>query len=886
MNWLTQLFSRRRELNNISEEIAEHLEEKVQELVANGMSREESENVARREFGNVLLIEEHSREAWQWRTLETILRDLKYALRQLRRNPGFTFVVVLTLSFAIGANTAVFSMINAMLLRPLPYSHPDRLGSLMTHYDGISKKGDVIDEDDDSGDGETLDLLKSNVSSVISGAYAGVRGVNLQTTTKVRYVQELRVSAGYFPTLGIPPMIGRTFSEEEDRPNGPKVVILSYELWKTLFDSDSSIVGQAISLKGEPHTVIGVLPIHTQTTALADLWTPLRPSRSGEGSGNNYGVILRLRNGATWAQADTELATLRPELLQGFEKREDHAHAWFFALPMQQAQALGETKPVFILMAAVGSILLIACANLAGLMLVRISRRNREIATRLALGATTASVTRQILMEPMLLAFFGGFTGILVAFGTLDFLATILPTYMLPVGGFALDARVLAFAMIVSACTSLLIGLLPLLELRHMDIRSAMGTNLSFTGVHNGKPRTRQALIAAEVALTVVLLAGAGLLLRTLVYLKTLPPGFDGTNVMTAKVSLDDARYHDVTSFQTLLQQSLASMKQIPSVESAAVGLSLPFERGMNDGIMVADGPEAGIQQSSSCSYVTPEYFRALRIAMLAGRPFNDGDTAMTEPVMIVNEAFSQKILNTRQAVGRHLRDNKHTYLIVGMVADVTKTPGIDRKAPLGTEPVFYMPATQISEPFIKVAHIWFQPSWIVRTNGSVAGLPEKMQEALAQAGPTLPFSGFHSLSDLQADALQEQRVQVFLLGTLSVLAVLLSVVGVYGLVSNMIVQRTREIGIRMALGSTIRESMFRVSATGLVAVAFGLVAGTLLALLAVRVVESQLFGIGVYDPITFASVLGVLLSGALLASLLPTLRIARIDPASILRAE
>src|SRR6476661_73192 len=285
MNWLKQLVSRRRQYRDLSDEMAEHLQEKVEELMSGGMPRQDAEAAARRQFGNALLLEERSREVWQWATLEAILRDLRYAFRQLRRNPGFTVTVLLTLGLAIGANTAVFSMVNALLFRPLPYPQPERLGSLVTHYGGFTSKGKAITEDDNSADGETWELVRDNVPAVIAGATSGARGVNLQVGTSVRYVREQRVSARYFEALGVRPIFGRTFTEDEDRPNGPKVVVLSYELWQSLLGSDQEALGKPISLKGEPFTVVGILPARTATTSKADLWTPLRPSRSGEGGG-------------------------------------------------------------------------------------------------------------------------------------------------------------------------------------------------------------------------------------------------------------------------------------------------------------------------------------------------------------------------------------------------------------------------------------------------------------------------------------------------------------------------------------------------------------------------------------------------------------------------
>jgi putative ABC transport system permease protein len=886
MNWLKQLVSRRRQYRELSDEMAEHLQEKVEELISTGMPRHEAEAAARRQFGNALLLEERGREVWQWAVFDSVLRDLKYAFRQLRRNPGFTFTVLLTLGVAIGANTAVFSMVNALLLRPLPYPQPEHLGSLISHYEGIfGSTGKATSADDNSSDGETWELVRDNVPAVIAGATAGTRGVNLQIGTSIRYVREQRVSAGYLEALGVRPIFGRSFTKEEDRPDGAKVVVVSYEIWQSLLRADREAIGKAIHLKGEPYTVVGVLPPHSETPDKADLLTPLRPTRTGEGEGNNYGVILRLRDGASWAHADAQLANLHPKSFQGFVKKNPTGSAWLSARPLQQDLASTARIPVTILMSAVAVILLIACANLTGLMLVRVMRRSGELATRLALGATKASIFRQLMMEPALLAFAGGMLGLGLAASTINLFTRFIPPDMLPIGGLGIDNGVLLFALIATLATTILIGILPALEVRRAEIRPSLAAAASRAGTSGGNSRIRQTLIAGEVMLTVVLLACAGLLLRTLAHLQTLPPGFDATNVMSAQVSLDDARYQSAESFQRLLQQSIAAMKEIPGVESAAVGLNLPFERGLNDGFRLADGSEDKEGHMASSAYVTPEYFQVLHIPLLFGRTFSDSDTGTSQRVAIVNESFARKFMGKTDVVGRHIKSGSDNCLIIGVVGDVTKKPGLV-SAPLSSEVTYYIPATQVDQKFLALVHTWFQPSWIVRTGGPVTGVAESMQKAMTGVDPSLPIASFHSLNDLQALALQKQRFEVLLLGTLAALALVLSLVGVYGLVSNMVAQRTREIGIRMALGSSVPQAMIEVGSSGIVAVLLGLGGGLALSAISVRLIKSELYGVKVYDPLTFIAVLLLLLLAATAATFLPTRRIARIDPASTLRAE
>lgn len=393
-------------------------------------------------------------------------------------------------------------------------------------------------------------------------------------------------------------------------------------------------------------------------------------------------------------------------------------------------------------------------------------------------------------------------------------------------------------------------------------------------------------MIGGQVALTFVLVAGAGLLVRSLIYLETLPPGFDPANVMTAKLSLDDARYRNAPAFDSLLERTVAAMHQIPGVEDAAVGLSVPYERGLNDGVKVIDGKLAGKDWGSSLAYVTPEYFRALRIPILSGRDFSESDTPASLPVAVVNADFAHEFFDDPNPIGRHVETSKRIYTIVGVAANVAKRPGMSGDAPIATESVFYLPATQADQGLVNMAHVWFQPSWIVRTTGPVQGLTASMQRALTQVDATLPFSGFHSMDDLLAQNLAYQRVEVVLLAVLAGLALLLSALGVYGLVSNLIVQRTREIGIRMALGSSIRQAMVDVGSAGVVAAGFGLISGLALSFLALRVLRSELFGVRDYDPLTLTIVPLIIAVVAVAASFLPTLRVTRIDPAVTLRME
>ena len=806
----------------------------------------------------------------------TLSQNLRFALRQLGRNPGFTLTVVLTLALSIGANTAIFSIVNALMLKSLPYAHPERMGAIFERITGSDPSDNMADLD-----GQEWEGLRDNVPSLISAVSSGIAsGVNLQAGSRVQYLHAARVSAHYLDVLGIQPLAGRNFSETEDLPHGPKTAILSYALWHSIFGADRNLIGQAIHLKGEPYTVIGILPEGATTPLNADVYTALQPSRQGEGSGTNFEVITRLRDGATWQQADAEINRAFAARTAGFLKRNPGTQVMFYSVPLQKGQTAELRPKALALMLAAGFILLIACANLAGVALVRMLRRTPERATRLALGASRGQIQKQLWVENMLLALLGGVAGVGVGFLALRGLLSLLPQDFLPVNSVPLDARVLGFTLAVSLLTSLLFGMLPALAVRKVDLRSSMAMRAGAGGDRLG---LRQWLIGGEVALTVVLLAGSGLLIRTLIHLETLPPGFNPHGVMTAKASLDDARFRDPAAFNKLLETSIAAMERIPGVKSAAMGLTLPYERALNDSMTLDNGPDAGKQVGADELYVSPGYFNALEIPLLQGRSFTSSDGRDTQPVAIVNRTFARKFFPGVNPVGRSF--NKGV-VIVGVVSDVQLSSGLNPVAPIQSEETVYIPAAQVNPRLLPLVHMWFQPSWIVRTAAPVDGLTGQMQRALSSADPGLPFSGFYSMSDLLANTLATQRIEVALLSAMAGLALLLSAVGIFALVSNMVVEKTREIGIRIALGSTIRQAMVHVGSPGVRAAVIGLIAGLILCMGALRTMRSVLYGVGVYDATTIVGVVLTLVAVTLLATTVPTLRIARIEPAKTLRDE
>ncbi|HEY2401623.1 MAG TPA: FtsX-like permease family protein, partial [Steroidobacteraceae bacterium] len=657
-------------------------------------------------------------------------------------------------------------------------------------------------------------------------------------------------------------------------------------LWKNTFGGDTSIIGQSIRLKSVPYTVIGVLPARAQTPSTVDLWTSLRPDTSEEGGGDNFEPILRLKPGATWEQANAQLSRLQSVTSRVVQKRNPGAHISYYAVPLQQTLSVETRTPAMILMAAVGFVLLVACANLAGLALVRVGRKEAEIATRLALGATKWAILRQFWMESLLLTTAGGIAALMVGGLTLEVMNRRIPVNFLPLGGVSVDARVLLFTAAAGIGASLFFGLLPALSAGRIDVGSALVNGGTRSVAQSSGTRTRYALIIGEVALTVVLLTVAGLLIRTLVYLRTLPPGFNPENVVVAKASLDDARYNDRASFLKLLDESTAVMQNISGVQTAAVGLTVPYERALNYTVKVADGAQSGEQDMTNLVYVTPSYFDALQIPLRMGRLLASNDTSTSQYVAVVNVAFAKRYFGRENSVGRHLLSDGNTIEVVGIAANVITPPGFSAGGPIVAEPTVYVPATQMPMQLVNLAHVWFQPSWIVRTRGNFAGINQQMQQALAQSDPALPISGFYAMRDVLSEALLLQHAEVGLLGTLAALALLLSSVGIYGLVSNLVNQRTRELGIRMALGCTLQSAMLEVSRSGIAATGGGLVCGLLLSSAAVKVLRSQLSGVALYDPLTLCAVSTLLALVAVLAAVLPTFRIARIDPAETLRAQ
>jgi putative ABC transport system permease protein len=811
--------------------------------------------------------------------LDTLRVDMRFAFRTLYRSPGFTITILLTLAVCIGANTALFSLVDAAILRPLAYPDPDRLGLVITRYGARGA-------DDDTHTGQTWFFIRDYAKAFDAAVFSGLAGgVNFAANGRAVYVQQERVGAGFFRVLGVRPLIGREFSPLEDSPGGPAVALLSYQFWRQVFQGDPLIVGRTVMLRGEPHVVVGVMPPGLETAAKADLWTPLRPSTVGEGEGANYQIIVRLRPGTTWNQATAQIATIGESALS--EERSVDPSAHLIIAPLQRGLTENVRKPLFMLWAAVGIVLLIGCVNIASLLLARGMRRGQEIATRLALGAARGTILRQLLTESLLLAIGGGIGGLILGYWALQGLRTMAHDSLHLWQNITLDGRALGATITASLLSSVAFGLLPAVQASRTDIRMSLGEG-GRRATSRGHRWARSLLVVAEVALGVVLLVGAGLLLRTFAALRSLRPGFDASRVITAQLSLQDARYTTNQKVNWLFTETLARIRALPDVEMAAIGLGLPYERYLRLGFHYLDGPRAkgGQRGNTTASYVTPDYFQALRIPLERGRLLRDSDGPNAQKVIVVNKAFARRYFPDQEPIGSHIEIELTggPSEIVGVVGDIQQQAGWGNHGPIAALPCAFFPIAQANGEMLQLVHKWFSPSWIVRT----AALPETaaigIQRAVEAVDPQLPIASFRSMEQVRRRAIEQQRFQAILLAMLAGIALLLAATGIYGLIAQSVAQRTREVGIRLALGASRWQVMRAVALPGILLALVGVLIGCVLARIAVQSLQRLVWGIQVGDPATFVGIAVGLSLVATVASILPTFRLARIDPAQTLR--
>lgn len=877
MAW-TPWFIRRRRDREREEELQTHLEHHIEDLMGRGVAPDEARRQARLLFGNPRSTREQVDAMQKLPVLDVFVRDLRYACRMLRKAPGFAATAIGTLALVIGANTAVFSLANGVLFAALPYPAPDQL--MLVHTETTTPRGIFGSNSQDAWGWEALrDTRWAGRATVFSDMSSGV---NFAIDGRAMVVDQQRVGAGFFNVLGVSPRLGREFTPAEDIPNGPPVVMLSHHVWQKAFGGDEHILGRTVLLRGEPWAVVGVMPEGFRSTVPADVWTPLRPSTAGEGGGTNYRILVRLPAEVGQAEAEAEIARAVDPT---YTHRDfaDGVSATTRLESLKGAMTAGMSEVIGMLGASAITVLVIACVNLTGLLLARGQTRAREIATRMALGSGRWAVVRQLMVESLVLAALGGAGGLLVGWLGLSGLQALAGQGYAEWQQVAIDARVVVATGVSALITCLLFGSIPAFAASRMDIQAAFSGGGSRSVAGGGRHWTRRGLIVAEVALGVVLLVAAGLLFRTFVNLRSIDPGFDPDGLTTASVSLLDARYPGPAEVNQLFDRTLDGLRGARGVQSAAVSLGLPFERVLNMGFRF---PEADKGQTASVMYASSEFFETLGIPLRTGRSFSESDTAASLPVVVVNEAFRDIYSRDREVLGRRVRLAGAERHIVGIVADVQQRPGfiVDGMVPgpVVASPTIYLPVRQVPRGIVGT-HLWFPPVFSVRADSPVLA-EQALIAAVTAADPLLPIAGIRAMSAVRDEATSQERMLMTLVSTLAGAALLLTAIGLHGLVAGAVTERTREFGIRMALGATPGDTVREVTFGGVALAGVGAVLGLALAAPASSLVEAWLYGVAEHDVTTYAGAAVFLLTVAAVASLLPALKVLRLDPARILR--
>jgi len=885
MNWLKQLFSRRRLFGDLSAEIQAHLEEKMEELVGNGMSRKEAESAARREFGSVTLMKEESHNVWRWSFIENLLSDVRYGLRILFGNPGFSVVAILTIALGIGANTAIFSVVYAALIRPLPYSQPGRLITLTEVRPQEGQAAGANSQSWVTAYPDYLDWTRQGKSFQALAGFSG-DGFVLHGAGEPEPIFAAQATVNFFSTLGVRPFLGRDFAAGEDIAVGPKVAILSYGSWIRRFGGDPHILGRSIQLDDKSVSIIGVLPrtFEFAPRGNAEIWVPLHIEKDlvTRRSLRWMPVIGRLAEGSTQVQAQAEMNSITASLAAAYPQ--ENGAIRVVLVPLRD-RIVGQVQPLLlILFGAVGFVLLIACANVMNLFLVRTAGRRREFNIRAALGASRGRLISQLLAESLILAAAGGILGLILAEWGTSLLIAAIPDTLLAFAPFLRDAHtnlaVLAFLCVAVIFTGVAFGLAPALQVSRGQEGEALKeeTRASAGGV---RTRLRGVLVVAEIAFSLVLLIGSGLMVKSLTALLSRDPGFDAKNLLAFAVNLPPTSYPkdpDAIRFDKEFTERLRALPGIAGVASNSVvpltgnGASIRF---VIEGQPVAKGHE------NECNIrdVSNNYFSVMKIPLRAGRLFDDSTDSSTAPQhVIVNEAWAKQYLHGQDPIGKRIKftySPKENYReIVGVVGN-TADAGLDSPE----EPSLFPPFTQDTNSFI---------NYVVRTAGDPASAVGEVRASLHAIDPQLvliqPFTMDQIIA--QSPSVFLRRYPSYLIGSFAALALILAMIGLYGLVSYSVSQRTRELGIRIALGAQQNDVMRLVLGEGARLTVLGVVFGLLAALGLTQLMRSLLFGVSALDPVTFASVAVVLALVAVVACCIPARRAMRTDPAAALRYE
>jgi predicted permease len=808
--------------------------------------------------------------------MQTLIQDLRYGARILMKKPGFTLITVLTLALGIGANTAIFTIVNAVLLRPLAYPESERLAHIGRAFS--SNDAGALNE-------PKFVFLRDHAQSF--EAITGIQGgseLYLSDGNEAEYAGNLYVTAEFFRTLGVAPAIGRGFTAEEDSPAGDRVAILGDGLWRRRFGADDGIIGKKITLNGVPHTVVGIMPAGFEYYGPPDIIMPMRVNPASRNEGYNWTVIGRLKRGVTADQARSETLALFDKFgalypSQVNEKgREEHRLMIWRSSMTADVQML-----LWILLGAVGFVLLIACANVANLQLTRAAGRGREVAVRLALGAGGWRVIRQLLTEGVMLALVGGAAGLLLAVWGLEGMMALLPTDMIPrAKEITMDWRVLLFVFGASVLTGVISGLAPALQTLRVDVIRNLKEGAGKTGADAARGRLRGALVIIEVALALTLAVGAGLLLRTFVNLRGVEKGFDARNTLTFFISPRGERYDTVAKTNDLYRRALERLSGLHGVEAAALTNKLPLERWINLPYMLTGQSKP----SASAEYrlISNDYFNVMKMSLRRGRQFNEGDVVGAEPVIIINEAFARRNFANVEPLGQEVlvccgeRGDLAMRRVVGVIND-TKQRNLISPSPQ----TVFIPVGQATEGMKEQTRY---ASFAMRTTGDPLALSAAVYSEMRQLEPAVPVQGLRSMEQLVARSVAPQRFNMSLLGLFAALGLVLAAVGIYGVMAYGVLQRTREIGLRMALGARESDVMKMVVRQGMTLAMIGAAIGLGASYALTRLMKTLLFGVSATDPLTFIVIALSLGLIALLACWIPARRAAKVDPMIALRCE
>ena len=821
--------------------------------------------------------------------METLLRNIRYSLRALAKSPGFAAVAIVTLALGIGANAAIFSVVNSVLLQPLSYPDPDRLVEL----EGTSPQGNF----------DATSIPKFNVwheqtqvfDSVAAYDFSGP-GINLTGGDRPEQLKGIRVSKDYFRVFGAPMALGRTFSAEEDRPGGPAVAVISNGLWRSRYGSDPGIIKRTIDLGGEPYSVIGVLGPTFTSDPPSDIWLPLKPDPNSVDQGHYLRGTARLKPGVTVAQAQAAMKLAAEQFKRKFPSPpvlgpQDS----FTAVPLRDRVIGDSRRGLLLLFGAVGFVLLIACANVANLLLARATIRRREIAIRSAMGAGRSRIIWQLLTESLLLSVAGGILGLVLGYFGLHWLLAINPGDIPRIGehgeGVTMDWRVLVFTFGAALLTGLIFGLVPALTASRSDLSNILRESGSRTGSGVRHNKARSILVVTEMALALILLVGAALLIRTFAALRGVNPGFDARNVLTLQMSLVGQRFTKAGAVEQLERDGRQRVESLPGVAAAALTCCLPLEGGYGLPFNIegqtpkddSDTPGAG------WTTVSPGFFDVLRMPMVHGRAFTDQDGGTAPRVVIVNETLAKKFfpkgdaLHSRITIGKGVGPEfeEPPREIVGIVGDVHDSSLSDPP-----DPVMYVPYAQVNDGVIALNNGIGAARWIVRTKLQPFSLSTDIQRELREASGGLPVSHIRSMQQIVSESTAQSDFYMTLLTIFAGVALLLAAIGVYGLMAYSVQQRTQEIGVRMALGANPTQVRRMVVWQGMKLALVGVILGVGSALALARLMSSLLFGVKPWDPATIILVAVLLSAVTLLATYLPARRASRVDPMVALRYE